>query len=244
MKFSDLAQYFKKLEGTASRNAMTEILAELFHHASHEEIGKMCYLLQGRVVPLYEAIEFGIADKFMIRAIAKAYGVEVSQVVRIFKKEGDLGVAAEACSHASKQDATKSLTVGDVYDVVLFMAKEGVLGSQEKKIDMLANLLLSVDALSARYLVRIPLDKLRLGFSDMTILDALSWMLTGDKSARESLEGAYNVRPDIGFIAQTLKKDGIKGLSHVKAHVGAPILASLCQRIPTADEMIEKMGEV
>ena len=41
-----------------------------------DEIGKICYLLQGRVVPLYEAIEFGIADKLMIRAIAKSYTLD------------------------------------------------------------------------------------------------------------------------------------------------------------------------
>ena len=39
-------------------------------------------------------------------------------------------------------------------------------GSQEKKIDALADILASVDPLSVRYIARIPLDKLRLGFSD------------------------------------------------------------------------------
>ena len=42
----------------------------------------------------------------------------------------------------------------------------------------------------------VPLDKLRLGFSEMTILDALSWMISKDKSNRVQLEEAYNVRPD------------------------------------------------
>ena len=53
-------------------------------------------------------------------------------------------------------------------------------------------------------------------------------MVKGDKSLRQDLERAYNVRPDIGYIATALKEHGIKGLTHVKAHVGAPILAALC----------------
>ena len=73
MTFSDLSIYFQKLEQTASRNEMTVILSDLFKKTSASEIGEICYLLQGRVAPLYEAIEFGIADKLMIRGIANAY---------------------------------------------------------------------------------------------------------------------------------------------------------------------------
>lgn len=239
MTFSELAKYFQRLEATPSRNSMTEILAELFSRAKPQEIGEICYLLQGRTVPLYEAVEFGVADKFMIRAIAKAYGIPDDAVKKEFKKFGDLGAAAEALHKGSG-----GLSVSDVYKALDELARVGGAGSQEKKIGLLADLLRGTDALSARYIARIPLDKLRLGFSDMTILDALSWMITGDKSLRTRLEAAYNVRPDIGLLATEVKKEGMKGLSHIHAKVGAPILASLCARLPNADEMVKKMKEV
>ncbi len=239
MKFSELATYFQRLEDTPSRNTMTEILADLFRASRKEEIGQICYLLQGRTVPLYEAVEFGIADKFMIRAIALAYDTSGDMVTREFKKFGDLGAAAEALHKGAGK-----LTVSEVFTLLDTLARVGGQGSQEKKISLLADLLKGVDALSARYIARIPLDKLRLGFSDMTILDALSWMEAGNKSLRPRLEEAYNVRPDIGFIATTVKSDGVKGLVRARATVGAPILAALCQRLPNADEMIKKMGEV
>jgi DNA ligase-1 len=239
MTFSCLAKYFQRLEATASRNSMTEILAELFGRAKPQEIGEICYLLQGRTVPLYEAIEFGVADKFMIRAIAQAYDVSEDTARKEFKKVGDLGAAAEALHKGGG-----NLSVSQVYKALDTLARVGGAGSQEKKIGLLADLLRGTDALSARYIARIPLDKLRLGFSDMTILDALSWMEAGNKSLRPRLEAAYNVRPDIGYLASTVKSDGIKGLAHVHAKVGAPILASLCARLPNADEMVKKMGEV
>ena len=241
MTFFQLSLYFQKLEETASRNTMTEILADLFARAGKEEIGKLCYLLQGRVVPLYDPVEFGVGDKLMIRAIGKAYGIEDDRVKKVFKKMGDLGIAAESCFYVSKHGNKKQLSVGDVFDRLEALAWMGGEGSQDQKIAALADILSSMDALSARYFVRIPLDKLRLGFSDMTILDALSWMLKGDKSLRARLEEVYNIRPDIGLLATQVKAHGIAGLSHVKAVVGAPILASLCQRLPTADEMIKKM---
>lgn len=244
MTFSTLSFYFQRLEATPSRNSMTEILAELFTKAGKDEIGKLCYLLQGRVAPLYDPIEFGVGDKLMIRSIAKSYDVEEDRVEKEFKKTGDLGITAESCYRVLKHGNKKVLMVGEVFERLELLARMGGEGSQDQKIDALAQLLSSVDALSARYLVRIPLDKLRLGFSDMTILDALSWMLVGDKSNRARLEEVYNIRPDIGLLATQIKAHGIAGLSHVKAVVGAPILASLCQRLPTADEMIKKMGEV
>ncbi len=242
MLFSDLAQTFKKLEETASRNKMTEILADLFRRAGTAEIGKICYLLLGRVAPLFEPIEFGVADKFMIRAIARAYGAGEDRVRRVFKKAGDIGLAAQECYHVPLHGSrVQRLSVSDIFVRLTTITAMGGVGSQEKKIEALASLLASVDSLSARYIARIPLDKLRLGFSDMTMLDALSWMLAGDKSLRVKLEGAYNVRPDIGYLAQTVKEKGIKGLAAVNAKVGAPILPALCQRLPTADEMIKKM---
>lgn len=246
MKFSELAIYMQRIEETPSRNEMTEILSRLFAEAKPDEVGGICYLLQGRVAPQYEATEFGIAGKMMIRAIAQAYDVDTAKVTDEFKQTGDLGIAAQhilATGHHTKH-ADKKLDVSHVFERLQILAHTSGVGSQDEKISVVSQLLTSCDPLSVRYLVRIPLDKLRLGFSDMTILDSFSWMLSGSKSHRAELERAYNVRPDIAYIAQAIKKHGISGVSHVHAKVGAPILAALCQRIPTADEMIEKMGEV
>ncbi len=244
MKFSELALYMKSIEETASRTDMTVILAQLFSQADAEEIGNLCYLLQGRVAPQYESIEFGIADKLLIRAIAQAYEIDVDEVTRAFKQAGDLGIAAEQLANLESRIKNHEKTVSDVFTALHAVASLGGSGSQDGKIDMLTDLFKQLDPLSVRYVVRIPLDKLRLGFSDMTILDAFSWMLSADKSHRSELERAFNVRPDIGYIGAAIKQHGIAGISRVHAKVGAPILAALCQRIPTADEMIEKMGEV
>ena len=245
MLFSELSKYFQKLEQTASRNEMTVILSDLFKKASSSEIGEICYLLQGRVAPLYEAIEFGIADKLMIRAIASAYKIPDSDVLKRFKKHGDLGITGEEVSSIKYQvSSIKKHTIHEVYTTLKELAHLGGSGSQDKKIQLLSTLFSTSDSLSVRYLARIPLNKLRLGFSDMTILDGLSWMLTADKSHRKRLELAHDVRPDLGYIAVQVKEQGIRGVSHIHAKVGAPILAALCQRLPNAEEMIAKMGEV
>jgi DNA ligase-1 len=72
-------------------------------------------------------------------------------------------------------------------------------------------------------------------------------MITGDKSAREKLEAAYNVRPDVGWLTEQVKIqiDRRKGLSiSVTPQLGVPIMPALCQRLPAAEEIVEKMRQV
>ncbi len=245
MLFKQLSEYFAQLEATTLRNKMTEILASLFKEAEASEIGKLCYLLQGRVAPLFEAVEFGLADKMMIRAITQGLGVEDGLVLKVFKEEGDLGKAVEKLklAESGKRKASRKVHIMDVYEVLYKVATSGGSGSQDLKIKLLGDLLHDVDSLSARYIVKITLAKLRMGFSDMTILDSLSWMLHCTKEARPEIERAYNVRPDLGFISETVKKKGIEGLKNVEPTVGTPILMARAERMTNAEDIIDKIGE-
>ncbi len=202
MLFSELSSYFQKLESTASRITMTQILAELYKKVDANEAMLISYLLQGRVAPIFSPTEFGLADRLMIRAIAQAVEAQDKDVTQVFKIKGDLGSTAEDLKKGKgERRQGKVLNIKEVFDVLHTIAIAGGTGSQEKKIDLLADLIKKSDSLSSRYIVRITLGKLRLGFSDMTILDSLSWMLGGDKSNRPAIEKAFNVRPDLGFIA-------------------------------------------
>lgn len=239
MKFRELALYLTKLEKTSSRNEITQILSELFKKASSQEIDKIVYLVLGTLAPNYQGIDFNVAERLMLQIIARAYGVDIEKVRKAFKEKGDLGIVAEAFAKGKGQDPE----VLSVYQKMLEVAKEGGGGSQERKIAKAAELLSSLDPLSARYVARIPVANLRLGFSDMTILDALSLMVKGDKSARPQIEAAFNVSVDIGKIAKSVKEKGLAGLKLVKPEAGIPIRPSLAERLPSAEKILEKVGE-
>ncbi len=257
MTFKKLSEYFQKLETTPSRLKMTEVLADLFKEAGPEEVKVITYLSLGRLLPAYEGLEFQMADKMVIRAIAKAFGRNTPEVERDYKEAGDLGAVAEKLKVKSakskvqrlfedlreKKDAGE-IEVLRVYERLMEIARESGAGSVERKVDKLAVLLEDLDRLSVRFVVRIPLGKLRLGFSDMTILDSLSWMEKKDKSLRPRLEDAFNVLADIGEITKRVKESGIRGITGVKPKVGTPILPALAQRLGTVEEMLEKMGTV
>ncbi|MGE5042180.1 MAG: ATP-dependent DNA ligase [Candidatus Levyibacteriota bacterium] len=240
MKFSELSIHLEKLENTASRNDMILILSELFEKVPADVFDKVMYLLQGRVAPLFEPLEFGMADKMMVRAIAQAFAVSDEKAAAEYKKVGDLGEIAQSLGGTKMG---RDGTVSQVFEVLRQVAESGGAGSVEKKIGLMAELLQDLDPLSRRFVSRIPVAKLRLGFSDMTVLDSLSWMLGKDKKARPEIERAYNIRPDLGIIGKTIKEDGLKGLSHIKPSVFTPILMARAERLSSGQEIVDKIGE-
>ena len=243
MLFATLASYFDKLEKTSGRLEMTAILAELFKEAGDDEIRQICYLSLGRLGPLYESLDFNIASKLMIRIISRAYGVDEDRVKKAFGELGDLGNVAEKLARSQKPKAKSArLMVNEVFDRLYEIARREGKGSVEQKIVWMVELLQLSEPLSAKYIVRIPLGKMRLGFSDKTLIEALSWMGTGDKSLKKEIEAAYHVYPDIGEIADRFKEKGIEGVRGIKIKIGAPVLPALCQRVATPEEMLEKLG--
>jgi DNA ligase-1 len=238
MTFKQLASYFSQLEKTASRNQMTEILSDLLKKAEPKEVDKICYLSLGRLAPLYQGVEFNLAEKLLIRILAQAYSKKGEEVRQKFKQLGDLG---DTAAFFDQRQSAKTMSVSQVYERLWAIALESGEGSVERKINKTARLLDDLDAQSVKYIIRIPLGRLRLGFSDLTILDALSWMTAGDKSKRAEIEEAFNVRADVGQIAQIIKKKGLKGLKKVKVQLGVPVMPALTQRLPNPEEMIKKM---
>ena len=110
MRFSELVQYFRKLEGTSGRNSLVEILAELFAKTPTEDVPPTTYLLQGRLAPYFEPVEMGLGNNYVADAIALAFSGNRGRVLERFDRLGDIGeaaaeIAAESGSSA-KADAS------------------------------------------------------------------------------------------------------------------------------------------
>ncbi|MBN1169055.1 ATP-dependent DNA ligase [Candidatus Woesebacteria bacterium] len=243
MKFSDLSKYVDRLEKTSSRLKITEILSDVFKKSDINEIDRVTYLLLGRLKPRYDELVFNVAEKMMIQVISDAYGVDKEKVHKKYKQLGDLGDTAE---HYAQKDAKKSdMSVSEVYERLVKVAEDEGEGSVERKVKGLSKLMTDLDSLSNRFVARIPVGKLRLGFSDKTILDALSWMETGDKSRSSQLEKAFFIVPDVGQITKSVKRNGIsKTVEIIEPVVGVPLLPMLAARLKSPAEMMEKMKEV
>ena len=238
MKFEQVAQYFDQLEQTSARLEMTRILAELLGKTASHEADIICNLSLGQLHAPHIGTKFNMAEKSVAKALALTLDVDELVIEKEAKKFGDLGLVIETDSWRARD----ALTVNQVYKALCAIEETSGTGSQDEKINALVALLKQVDPLSGRFIVRIIIGKLRLGFSDMTIVDALSWMITGSKALRDIIENAYNVCADIGWVAHELKEYGIKKIEKVHPHVGVPILPAAAERLPTAAAIIEKIG--
>lgn len=262
MQFHHFATHLQTLEGTASRLEMTSQLAELFKKLHSNEIAPGCYFLMGQLLPSYEALEFQIAVKTVIKALARASGQghvtgeslfgeqdfteAEEEVTRHYKALGDLGLVAE---QVLSTQPTQGLEITQVYQRLWDMASDNGQGSQQRKLDALVSLMQELDPLSAKFVIRIILAKLRLGFSTMTMLDALSWAMTGTKTEAAALETAFQKRADIGtlaelYLGEKAQAQRLATLEKIQVEVGIPVTPALCQRLNTSQEIIDKMGEV
>ena len=62
-KFIRIAEVFEQIEKLSSRNEMTDILASLFEEFDPEEVQILCYLIKGRVAPLFVPAEFNMSER-------------------------------------------------------------------------------------------------------------------------------------------------------------------------------------
>ncbi|HSX48872.1 MAG TPA: ATP-dependent DNA ligase [Candidatus Saccharimonadales bacterium] len=233
MKFNKLAQYFEELEKTSSRLKITDILSDLLKNSDKDEIDKVVYLSLGILAPSFKGIVFNLADQMMMRAISEAYDTNIEKVKSLYKEKGDLGLVS--FSLAKKKETSSS--VNEIFEKLMEAAKEGGEGSQERRVTKIAEILSSVDPLSAKFITRIPMGNLRLGFSDKTVIDALAIAKYGDKTKKGKIQKAYEVMPDIGAIAKEIP-------DHPKPVLGIPVYPMLAQRLNSPEEMVKKMGEV
>ncbi len=243
MDFEKLVEVYEKLESISSGNEMRDILAEFFKSVSKDDIAMISYLTLGEIASEYESVVLGMAEKGLVKAISTAGGAESSKVKQLLHKTGDAGLTAEKILEKKPQTLIPlgTLTVHELFEKLHKVAKMSGSGSQDTKTSTLASLLAKASSKGAKYIVRIALGQLRMGVGDMTVLDALAIAFTGEKKNKEVLEKAYNICPDVGVIAETIAKKGLKGLEKIKVVVGRPIKMMLAQRVKELSEVSSKI---
>jgi DNA ligase 1 len=242
MKFIEVARTFNEIEKEPSRLKMTYLLADLFKKADAVESAIIAYLSLGNLNPTYIGTKFHFAEKSMFAVVAKLLNKSADTIKKEARAVGDIGSVIEQYEQ-EQRGQEKELTVLQVEKALQDFLKISGTGSQQFKEKSLLELLSNLDFLSAKYVARIILGKLRLGFSDMTLLDAFSWMQEGNKSLRKPLESSYNISADIGLIIKTLKEDGVESIKKMDIHPGVPIRPAAAERLSDAKAIVKKLGK-
>ena len=246
MKFERFCEFLDQLDNTSKRLEMTRILSDLLSEISVTESKIGTYLALGILRAPFEDLKFNFADKQMIKTLSIWSGESSEEINKKYSELGDLGSVAEYLYkniEAQKHSKTK-IELKELYEDLTDIALIEGTGSQEKKSQKIISLAGKLNShLEIKFTVRIILGNLRLGFTELTIIDALCSIL-GNKSFKTQIESTYNKFPDIGEITERIKNDGIEGIEKIKMKPGVPIEPQKAQRLATAKEIIEKMNHV
>ena len=244
MKYSIIAEAYERIEATTKRLEMTDLLVDLLKATPKEIIDKVAYLTQGQIYPDFMGIEIGVAERLAIQALTRTSGARESEIEEDLKKTGDIGETAQNFIAKKKQVTffQQPLTVQRVYEVLDKMAKTSGSGAVDLKLSLLAGLLAAATPEEAKYIMRTVTGNLRLGIADMTVLDALAIAYGGSKEAREHVERAYNICSDLGRVAKTIAEKGLEEIKEFQVSINEPIRPMLAERLPSSEEILEKLG--
>ena len=243
MEYLTLAEIYEKLESKSGRLDKTHIVSRILVEASKELLSKIVLLINGRVFPSWSEEELGVANQLMIKAISKSYGISESDVVKNFKKTGDLGISVEELSTKRKQITLgrKNLTIDKVFENIQLISKQVGSRSQERKLNLITELLIQAKSKEAKYIVRTILGELRIGVAEGIVRDAIAESFN---ISPENVENAWFLNPDYGEIAQIAKERGAEGLKKVKIVLGKPIMVLLAEKAPSLEDAIKSFDKV
>ena len=245
MQFKQLAQLFEQIEITPSRLEMTDILASSIKDMSIKEIQITSYMIQGRVAPMFVNSEFNYSEKSILTMLeqyikGKDEDIKVSD---IRNESGDIGDSVmQIWENISNKQSP--ISIEQAYCVLWEIVNATGNGSIARKNKLVINTLTKLSPIEAKYFIRIVCGDLRLGLSIKTLLDAFSVAIVGDKSIKPSLESAYGVSADIGYIAkisfESSKEDIKTSLESIKCIPGIPVLSRLVERVGSFEEVFER----
>lgn len=242
MRFRDLVAVYELIEKTASRLEITAHTVELLRKTPPSLVDKVIYLTQGQLYPDFIGTELGLAEKLVIKAIAFASGAQEPAVKKVWMEKGDMGLVGEEVLGEKHQRSLYSepLTVDRVYGNLEGIARAGGKGSQDAKIRLLADLLHDGEPAEVKFILRTVVGKMRLGLADMTLVDAMA-QAYGSREFRPAVERAYNLCSDLGKVGRVLAEQGPSGLDQIKLEIGVPVRAMLCERLPSLEQILEKL---
>lgn len=246
MNYFEFVEVYDALYATTKRLEKETILAEFLKKLDSRGNDEWIYLLRGRVFPEYDDREFGVSGQLTIKAIAFAFGIKAEEIVKRYRKIGDLGEIVEEFAGKKKQTSlfNKKLTVKKVFENLQKLFDAQGKGAVKGKIDLVADLLGSASGGEAKYIVRTLLGQLRIGVADATLRNAIAEaFFKNDKvEMSKKIELAYDMSNDFAEVFDAARK-GKKTLDKIKVSLGRPMNVMLPVKVTDIKEAFRICGK-
>lgn len=239
MDYSELVKVYQEIGSISGRLEKTRIISKLLKETSPEIIKEVVYLLQGTVFPIWDERKLGVSSQLIIKVISSVAGISKEDVIKKFRKSGDLGKVAEELIKGKKQNTLfkSKLDVKKVFDNIQKLASLEGHGTVFKRVQLIAELLTSATSEEAKFIVRTILAELRIGVASGVLRDAIAEAFNCDP---KEIEEAFNMNADYGEIALLAKEHKLSG---VKINILKPQKVMLALRVENIEEAFKSLGK-
>tara|TARA_Y100000034_G_scaffold120637_1_gene163805 strand:- start:267 stop:1958 length:1692 start_codon:yes stop_codon:yes gene_type:complete len=245
MQYSEFVEVYGRLAGVSGRLEKTSILAEFLLKLKRKGESEWIYLLKGRVVADNDVREFGISEQLVIKAISKSFGFKGEDVVKKFRKLGDLGSVAEEFVGRKSQSTlfSRDLRVKKVFDNLQKVMEVEGKGAVDRKLSLISELLGHASGGEAKYVIRSILGDLRVGVADGVLRDAIAeaFFEEDKKEMAVKVEEAYDLAGDFAIVFEAAIK-GKRALSKVTLVPGKPVKVMLPVKVEEIEEAFRICG--
>ncbi|KRZ76444.1 DNA ligase 1 [Trichinella papuae] len=260
------AYTMKAIENTSSRLEIIRILSNFFQSViwlNPDDLLPCIYLCLNRLGPSYEAVELGIAEGTLQKAVAQSTGRSMEKIKADIADKGDLGIVAEMSRNMQRTIfATRPLLVAGIFAKLNQIAHLSGSSSMNKKLEMVKGLLVSCRDCEARYLIRCLSGKMRIGLAEQSLLVALAHAFAFIERKKENkkklrddalkeyldecaliMKTAYCECPDYGKIVDIALRHGLHALpEHCHITPGIPLKPMLAFPSKGIEEVLKRFG--
>jgi DNA ligase-1 len=238
--FLALAQLCAQVEAVSGSLEKIDLVAAFLAGLDEAELSIASCFVMGTVFSPGLDLDLGVGPSILYEALARACGCPAGQISDMLRTTGDPGLVAAGIvekrrplGFAAFQDS-EALSITDVYERFLAIARASGKRSQDSKIKNLQFLFSQAGPLEALYIARLAIEDMRIGVGEGGVRDAVARAFAGKGADAASVERGYNLTNDMGLVAVSARRGTLSELSVMINHPIKMMLAQLGESIAAA----------
>ncbi|MCP8312368.1 MAG: ATP-dependent DNA ligase [Candidatus Methylarchaceae archaeon HK02M1] len=242
--FKSLAELCERLEATNKRLPMISLVADFLKDLEAEEVEASVSMILGRPFPKWSYKKLDVSWATLREIIKRITKADWKVFMDVFGRTGDIGSATKTLFESKKFEKQstlfeRTLTIMEVRRSLETIAKTTGLGSREKKERLIGALLSLTTPIEAKYLVKILIGEMRIGFYEGLMEQAVSKAFL---IPLEIVQKASMFIGDLGIVSVIAKTQGKEGLSKIGFRVFRPVRLMLAQMANDVSEALREHG--
>lgn len=224
---------------------MVDLVATFLQSLHPEEVRPAVSMILGQPLPKQNRM-LEVNWSTLRLLIKRLTSVSWSHFVNTLSQTGDVGSAIRAIFQASKirrqaQLFKKPLTILDVEQIFATIAETSGRGSRERKERLVETLLSQASPLEVKYIVKIMLGEMRIGFSEGLMEMAVAKAFNLDL---QTVQTASMLVGNVSGVASIAKSNGSEGLIKLEFEVFRPTKPMMAQMAENVKEVLREVAGV